>query len=61
MTLKKMADVMVDGTDSKYSIDLGKLCGSQVARVEGYLSREFGDETFKLTAVVLADGSKGFV
>lgn len=36
--------------------DLAGIIGSKVAHVEGYMSREFGDATFKLTRVVFEDG-----
>ena len=55
-TLKTLKDVLVDG--STYEISLTKLMGSPVADVIGYISAEFGDPCFKMTAVVLADGRK---
>ena len=44
--------------DSDYRISLSKLIGKEVQDVVGYLSQEFGDVSFKLTKIVLADGSE---
>jgi hypothetical protein len=52
----KLADVKVD--DKKYAnISLSKLMGKPVKDIEGSLSMEFGDITFKLNKVVFEDGS----
>jgi len=58
----KLADLKVD--DNQYgSLDLAKLLGKKILRVEGHISREFGKDamTFQLHAIVLEDGVKLFV
>jgi hypothetical protein len=58
----KLADLKVD--DNQYgSIDLSKLLGKKILRVEGHISREFGRDAmvFQLHALVLEDGVKLFV
>ena len=43
---------------SDYEIGLTKLTGKQIKEVKGYLSMEFGETTFKITKVVLADDTE---
>jgi hypothetical protein len=50
--------------DNQYgSLDLAKLLGKKLLRIEGSISREFGKDTmtFQLHAIVLEDGVKLFV
>lgn len=39
-----------------YEIDLERITDSPIVRIVGYVSREFGDPTFKMTRVITADG-----
>lgn len=48
------ADVKVDS----YQISLAKLTGQDIKDVQGYITRESGDYTFKVTCIVLEDGSE---
>jgi len=48
----------VRADDTGYRISLSKLIGKEVQDIVGYLSQEFGEVLFKLTKVVLADGSE---
>ena len=48
----------VRADDSDYRVSLSKLIGKEVQDIVGYLSQEFGEVLFKLTKVVLADGSE---
>lgn len=43
---------------SKYEIGLTLLTGKKIKEVKGYLSREFDDVAFKLTAIVLEDDTE---
>lgn len=36
---------------------LSSVIGKKVADVQGYMTREFGDPTFKLTRILFEDGS----
>lgn len=54
------ASVRVD--DSLYAnISLAKLAGKAVVDLQGYISREFGDPTFKISKVIFADGTDSWV
>lgn len=57
--MKNLRDVMVGANVDDSDIDLGKLVGKKVARVEGYPTTAFGRDTvvFKLTRIVFDDGS----
>jgi hypothetical protein len=41
--------------------DLAAILGSPVKHVCGYVSREFGDHTFKLTRLILEDGRSMYI
>lgn len=56
-TVKTRAAVVVDPGDKYSRIDLGKLLGQPIVRIEGYVSREFDYPVFKLSSIVLGDGS----
>ena len=43
--------------DTQYTIGLTRLTGLKIREVLGYLSQEFGDTIFKITALELEDGS----
>lgn len=53
---KQLSEVLT-GEDN-YTISLVKLTGQAIADVEGYLSEGFGDTSFKLTHIVMANGSR---
>lgn len=40
-----------------YLISLVKLTGKKIADVQGYIIKEFGEPTFKITNLVMEDGS----
>jgi hypothetical protein len=50
----KYKDVKV----SEYEISLAKMLGKKIKDVRGYISKEFGDLTFKLSNIELEDGTK---
>jgi hypothetical protein len=54
--MTKLADILT-GTDS-HTISLTKLTGHAIKDIEGYLANDFGSVNFKLTHVVMDDGSK---
>ncbi len=40
-----------------YELSLNELAGKPVSDIYGYISHEFEDPVFKLTRIILADGS----
>lgn len=61
--MKKLADVKVDPNEKYGSIDLEKLVGRKILRIEGHPSSEFGTDTmvFQIHSIVFEDGKKVFV
>ena len=55
----KLSDVAVNPGSG--FISLAKLSGSGIADITGYLSKEFGQVTFVISRIVLANGNKLFV
>lgn len=57
----KLADVQVKPGEKYGRIDLAKLVGKKILRVEGSVSSEFGDPlVFKLSCIVFEDGSSEY-
>jgi len=56
----KLADVKVDPNEKYGFLDLEKVFGKKVKRIEGHVSGEYGRETlvFQLTNIVFDDDSK---
>lgn len=54
--MKTYADVKVG--DSTFEISLSRLTDQKIKDVNGYISEEFGDPVFKITDIVLEDGTK---
>ncbi len=54
----KKADIAVPGSD--LYISLNKLHGKAVKDIHGYITREFGDPTFKVSKVIFEDDSFAF-
>jgi hypothetical protein len=59
----KLADVKVDPNEKYGSLDLEKVFGKKVKRIEGSVSSEFGRDTlvFQLSCIVFEDDSKEFI
>jgi hypothetical protein len=51
----KIHDINIEGSD--YLISLHKLIGKPIKDIQGYLTSEFGDVTFKMSKVEFADGT----
>jgi len=58
--MKEYKDVTTEpnGRHSNVSISLSKLVGKEIADVEGYITTEFGDYTFKCSWLRFKDGSE---
>lgn len=52
-------DYFVDGSD--YLLSLSKLTGRKIKDVSGYITREFGDPTFKVNKIIFDDGYEQYV
>jgi len=50
----KIEDVQVSETDT--NISLSKLLGQKIVDIQGYISYEFGDPSFKMSKVILENG-----
>lgn len=57
--MKKLADVKIDPTDKYGSLDLCKLVGKKILRIEGYPTSEYGKDSmvFFLRKIVFEDGT----
>jgi len=53
--MKNHKDVLADGSD--YQISLAKVLGKKVKDVHGYISMEFDEPVFKLTDIIMEDGT----
>jgi hypothetical protein len=53
---KKYKDIIAD--TSNFETSLTKLLGKNIVDIKGYFTSEFGDSTFKATALVLEDGTE---
>ena len=53
--MKEIKKYLVDGSD--YLLSYSKMTGKKVRDIEGYVTDEFGDCTFKLCTIVFEDGS----
>lgn len=52
--MKTRLDVQVEG--SNYEISLSKLLDLGIKDIQGYISYEFGEPTFKMTKIILDEG-----
>lgn len=54
--MKQLNEVRFE--DSNYELSLSKMTDKKIKDVCGYISMEFGDPVFKLTTIVMEDGTK---
>lgn len=56
---KTLKEVLIDG--STFYVSFSKLVGQEIKEITGYITKEFGDATFKLSKIVMADGTSYYV